>query len=100
MRWRVNRKKAETGIDFSSLRPFRPRRFVPEDAVLTDKQVAVSLYQQLLQRDVTSQAEMEQLILDRSELEAAVAQQKSILYIQMTCRTDDCTEGKSLSGLY
>lgn len=82
-------------MDFKTLQPFQPRRFVPENAALTDKQAVASLYQQLLERDISSQADMEQLILDRSEVEAAVAQQRSVLYIQMTCQTDDPQKAKA-----
>ncbi len=77
------------GPDFTALTPFVPRQFVPANANLTDAETVATLYRQLLDRSVSGGAAMETLILDRSELEAAIAQQQSILYIRMTCRTDD-----------
>lgn len=82
-------------VDFKRLSPFQPRQFVPDKADLTRKETVASLCQQLLSYPVESAPEMEKLILDRSELEAAIAQQKSILYIQMTCQTDDPQKAKA-----
>lgn len=64
-------------VDLKALPPFQPRYFVPEDADLTQKETLASLYQQLLDRPVETEQEMEQLILDRSELEAAINQQQA-----------------------
>ncbi len=79
----------KTGLDISSLAPYQPRQFVPADAVLTSKEQIESLLRQLLERPIQSSGELEQWILDRSELEAAADQHRSILYIRMTCQTDD-----------
>jgi oligoendopeptidase F len=47
------------------------------------------LYRELIGRAVTSKRSLEQLILDRSELDAKVSETHSVLYINMTCHTDD-----------
>ena len=86
-------------VDFKTLTPFQPRQFVPDKADLAKKETVASLYQQLLDRGVPSEPDMERLILNRSELEAAIAQQKSILYIQMTCQTDDPQKAKARTSL-
>ncbi len=78
-----------TALDFNTLPPYQPRTFVPEGADLTKKESVADLYDKLLGRTVRSADELESLINDRSELEAAVAQVNSILYIRMTCQTDD-----------
>lgn len=76
-------------VDFTTLRPFEPRQFVPEQADLTAAETVSGLFRQLLERGIASRAELEQCLMDRSELEAAIAQVRAILYIQMTCQTDD-----------
>ncbi len=88
---------ANAGVyaDFKALQPFQPRQFVPDRAELTDKETVALLFGQLLNRPVRSSTDMEQLIRDRSEMEAAIAQTRSILYIQMTCQTDDPEKAKA-----
>ncbi len=82
-------KQANIQLDFSSLVPYQPRRFVPADVDLTNREQVELLWRQLLDRPIQSSDELEIWVLDRSELEAAVAQQQSVLYIRMTCQTDD-----------
>ena len=76
-------------LDFSSLPPYQPRTFVPPGANLADARTVVGLYQGLLDRPVASSEALERWLLDRSELDAAVDQHQAILYIRMTCQTDD-----------
>ncbi|MCK5581053.1 MAG: M3 family oligoendopeptidase [Candidatus Omnitrophica bacterium] len=73
---------------FKKLEMYQPRGFVPEDAELRDKETVISLYQALIDRHISSSQDLEKWIMDRSELEAAIDQAGSILYIQMTCHTD------------
>jgi oligoendopeptidase F len=47
------------------------------------------LFSALLARPVSSAAEFEAWLLDRSELDAACSEARANLYITMTCRTDD-----------
>ncbi len=75
--------------DLSALEPYVPRRFVPAGADLTDRATVVKLYKALLAREVSSGEALEAWVADRSELDAAVDQAGSILYIRMTCQTDD-----------
>jgi oligoendopeptidase F len=76
-------------LDFSKLAPYQPRKFVPRTIDLNDAAQIVSLYEKLLERHISSADHLEQFLLDRSELTAAVFQQQSILYILMTCQTLD-----------
>jgi len=76
-------------LDFERLGRFQPRSFVPADANLTDLTQLKNFYENLLNREIHSSKDLEQWILDRSECEAAVNQAANILYIRMTCQTDD-----------
>lgn len=69
--------------------PYEKRRFVPEDVNWADPEAVKSVYSLLLSRKINSLQELEQWLFDRSELEAALSQTGSILYIRMTCQTDD-----------
>lgn len=85
----------KSALDFNTLLPYQPRVFVPQASDLTHKETVATLFQQLLARDLSTDAELEALMGDRSELEAAVAQVNSILYIRMTCQTDDAQRAKA-----
>ncbi|MBF0595636.1 MAG: M3 family oligoendopeptidase [Candidatus Omnitrophica bacterium] len=76
-------------INSAVLKPAFPRCFVPEGADLTNKDVVVGLLNTLLSQEVSSGDGFEQWILDNSEFGAAISQAGSILYIEMTCATDD-----------
>ena len=79
----------EVQLNFERLPRYQDRQFVPENADLTNLDEIKGLYQELLERKVSSSKELERWVLDRSEFEAALDQQGSILYILMTCQTDD-----------
>ena len=78
-----------TTFSFDRLPAFQPRRFVPQDADLTRADQITALYDKLLARTVSSKNELAEWLLDRSELEAAVDQAGDIIYIKMTCQTDN-----------
>jgi len=63
--------------------------FVPADIDATDWTQIGPLYQALLDRTIKCKGCLEGLFLDRSELDAAVDQAYSMLYIEMTRHTDD-----------
>ncbi|MCE5185314.1 MAG: M3 family oligoendopeptidase [Planctomycetaceae bacterium] len=74
--------------NLTELRPFQPRSFLPERIDLAKKENVTAWLQRLLDRVIDSADQFERFVLDRSEVEAAIAQQQSILYIEMTCHTD------------
>lgn len=76
-------------IHFDQLPRYQRRLFVPEKANLRDTKEVVGLFEQLLQRPVNSANELEQWLNDRSEVQAALDQEGAVLYIRMTCQTDD-----------
>ncbi len=76
-------------MDLTQLPIYQKRSFVPQDANLTSVEIIKALYQKLINRLISSAKELEDWLLDRSELDAALGQAGSILYINMTCHTDD-----------
>ena len=76
-------------MDLTQLPIYQKRSFVPVDVDLTDAQAVSGLYEQLEQRVIKDAKALEQWLLNRSELDAALSQAGSILYIRMTCQTDD-----------
>lgn len=76
-------------MDLTQIPSYQKRRFVPQDADLTKAETVKGLYQDLLDRSIKSHQDLESWLLDRSELDAALGQAGSILYINMTCHTDD-----------
>src|SRR3989338_3256819 len=81
--------------DFSKLPAFERRKFLPQDADLTNTETIVSLLQRLIQAPINSKEDLEAWLQNRSELEAAFDQAGSVLYIQMTCQTDDPAKAKA-----
>src|SRR5256712_11896805 len=69
-------------------RPF-PRQFVPEDATMGDWAQIEPLFRQLQDRSINSVEELEQWLVDCSELSAAIAEERTRRYIAMTVQTDD-----------
>lgn len=86
-----------TSLEFDQLLPFQPRQFIPSNTDLTNIETVISLYNDLIGRSITSSKEFEQWILDRSELDAGLEQAGSILYIRMTCQTDDESRANAYS---
>lgn len=86
---------APTTLDFEQLPPYQKRRFVLSHADLTVPEQVRPLYQALVERDIDSREAFEQWILDRSELEAALNQAGTIVYIRMTCQTDDAARART-----
>lgn len=80
---------AKTDLDVTRLPAYQPRRFVPAEADLADAPTVTGLYRTLLERPIESAEDLEAWLADRSELEAVLDQVGSVLYIRMTCQTDD-----------
>ncbi len=64
------------------------RRFVPLELNMVWEEIH-PLYVKLLERDFHSAADLEQWMLDRSELEAVIEENAAWRYIRMTCNTAD-----------
>ncbi len=63
-------------------------RFVPADIDATSIDVVTSFYRLLLTRPGTTIGQLEDWLVDRGELEAAISQTGANLYIAMTCDTE------------
>ena len=86
---------SKNNLNFNTLPPYQERRFVPETADLTSLKEIEALFEKLLAEDIASAGALEGWVLDRSELEAALDQQGTTLYIRMTCQTDDAARAQS-----
>ena len=75
-------------IQVDPRRPF-PRKFLPKAADMGDWSQIEPLFTALLQRNVPSAEELEQWLLDYSELSAALNEEMAKRYIAMTTQTDD-----------
>jgi oligoendopeptidase F len=67
----------------------RPSSFVPADLDPADLAQTEPLYEKLAGAAISSVAELEQWLLDASDLEAAIDELHSRRYIAHTCHTDD-----------
>lgn len=77
------------GVDIRRLPVVYKRRFIPEQADFNDPVQVKQLYEALLSRPPVGADETNAFLQHRSELEAAVRQHRAVLYIRMTCQTDD-----------
>ena len=78
--------------------PTRPiRKFVPEDLVINSWNKIKSLFDNLVDREISSALELEQLMLDQSELSAVLEEDMAWRYIKMNIDTTDKELGKQFS---
>ena len=84
-------------LPFGKLSPAKPRSFVPPDIDLGDWPQIAPLFDQLETRaaQAKSAAELEQWLLDWSELSAALDEEASRRNIAMTCHTDNLEAEKA-----
>jgi oligoendopeptidase F len=74
-----------------------PTDFVPAQFDATKWPNIEPLMKSLLARPVSSRADLEKWLVDRSELDAAIAEAESILYIDMTCHTEDSAKQEAFT---
>ena len=78
--------------------PSRPiRKFVPEDLVINSWNKIKSLFDNLVDREISSALELEQLMLDQSELSAVLEEDMAWRYIKMNIDTTDIELGEQFS---
>ena len=78
--------------------PSRPiRKFVPEDLVINSWNKIKSLFDNLVDREISSSLELEQLMLDQSELSAVLEEDMAWRYIKMNIDTTDKELGEQFS---
>ncbi|MBT6650967.1 MAG: M3 family oligoendopeptidase, partial [Flavobacteriales bacterium] len=78
--------------------PTRPtRKFVPEDLIIDSWDKIKSLFDNLVEREISSGKELEKWMLDRSELEAVLEEDMAWRYIKMNIDTTDKALGERFS---
>ena len=73
----------------TQLEPSQRMRFVPKDVNWAEAGEVKSLFELLLSSRINSSEDLENWLLDRSELESSISEAGAIFYIKMTCQTDD-----------
>ena len=66
-----------------------PRKFLPENFAVTDWTTLEPYFQNLLQRDLNTKADLEAWLRDMSELEAVIGEDAAWRQIRMTCDTEN-----------
>lgn len=66
-----------------------PRRFVPADADMGDWSQIEPLFDRLDAQTIDTTEQLEQWLLNSSELSACISEESNHRYVAMTCRTDD-----------
>ncbi len=72
-----------------------PRRFLPNDLVVNEWSELEPFFIKLTNRQINSKEELEQWLLDISELYAVIYEEGSRRYIGMTCATNDVSAEES-----
>lgn len=67
----------------------RPRKFLPADFVISDWDTLAPYFMALDERSISSVHELEQWLLDASELEAVISEEACWRQIKMTCDTEN-----------
>lgn len=70
-------------------KPEFPRQFVPRDVDFSDWDKLEPLFKDLSEREINSKDELEQWLLDQSELGGCFSEARAQRYIRMTCNTKD-----------
>lgn len=71
--------------------------FVPAEIDATRFEAVEPLYRALLERPISSAAELERWLIDRGELDAACSEARANLYIAMTCFTEDAARQQAFA---
>ncbi|HEU0065295.1 MAG TPA: M3 family metallopeptidase, partial [Flavisolibacter sp.] len=66
-----------------------PRNYLPKDFKITDWQSLQPYFDELLERNISSNGELEQWMKDISELEAVIGEDAAWRQIKMTCDTEN-----------
>ncbi len=82
-------------LEFEQLPRYTERRFLSDDINLGDVSQVKAIHEKLLARPIASLKDLENWVKDRSELEAAFEQHATVLYIRMTCQTDDASRASA-----
>ena len=82
-------------LPFGELSAYKPRKFVPAKIDWSDWNQIAPLFDALEKREIKTVQDLEQWLLDGSELTAALDEEGSRRYIAMTCHTDNAEAEKA-----
>ena len=82
-------------LDISKLENYQERKFLDPKADLSDKDRVVKYLDKLVEMEIDSSEKLEEFVLSRSEFAAALNQVRAVLYIRMTCQTDDAARAQA-----
>lgn len=84
-------------MSYSAAIEKRPRQFLPADFVISDWDALAPYFMTLDERSISSVHELEQWLLDASELEAVISEEACWRQIKMTCDTENKTLEESFN---
>lgn len=84
-------------MSYSAAIQKRPRQFLPADFVISDWDALAPYFMALDERSISSVHELEQWLLDASELEAVISEEACWRQIKMTCDTENKTLEESFN---
>ena len=84
-------------MSYSAAIEKRPRQFLPADFVISDWDALAPYFMALDERSISSVHELEQWLLDASELEAVISEEACWRQIKMTCDTENKTLEESFN---
>ncbi len=67
----------------------RPRKYTPKEIDYSEWDKVKPIFSELIDRSLTNKEEVENWLLDMSEVFAVISEESSRRYISMTCATDD-----------
>lgn len=85
----MNNATEVNDLGFEKLPLYQPRQFLPNMIDLGRMSEIKPFFDALINQKINSSADLERWLLNRCELEGALDQFGSILYIRMTCQTDN-----------
>lgn len=65
------------------------RKFLPENFIVTSWNDLQPYFQNLLERDINNETDLQKWFLDRSEVESVISEDLAWRYIKMTCYTEN-----------
>ena len=90
-------RKPSTVMSYSAAIEKRPRQFLPADFVISDWDALAPYFMALDERSISSVRELEQWLLEASELEAVISEEACWRQIKMTCDTENKTLEESFN---
>ncbi|MEN6386957.1 MAG: M3 family oligoendopeptidase [Phycisphaerales bacterium] len=82
-------------LDLSKIPLYQKRKYIPQQINFSDAQEVCGEYKKIMERPIDSWQDFEAFLAHWSELESAITEHDSVLYIRMTCQTDDAARSEA-----